>query len=518
MTDIPFFSVVIAGAGPTGLAMGNLLGMYGIDALILEQNAGLSDCPKAISIDDEGLRVCQAMGLHHPIIEHLLYDVEAQYLSGQRLLASIAPTSRRNGFPLISTFLQPDFEAILLNGLKRFPCITLQFQHTVESFEQSDASVIITARAPDGSRQRIESAYLLACDGGKSAIRRTLAIPMRGSTYPQRWLVIDSIDDIANSNVITFYCNPRRPAVSVPAPQQAHRWEFMLLPGEQGADMLQEERVRALIRSVAGLPEPHITRKIIYTFHALNAATYAKGRVFLLGDAAHLMPPFGGQGMNCGLRDAHNLAWKLQLVLQGLASPKLLNTYTLERRAHTAQMIGFSQFLGNIVMTCSRPLAIARDSILHTLIAIPAIHEYLNEMRVKPQPRYKQGFFLASRTRVSRRLAGMMLPQPEITIADSSRQLLDAALGPTFALLSLYSNDDPQQAFAGLRHETRDLLQRLGTRLVAIRQGEADLHNLPLRDPDLLVLVRPDRYIYGVFREGNQEAFTNTLRKHLSTL
>ena len=137
-SSLPYFSVIIAGAGPTGLAMGNLLGMFGIDALILEQNAGLSDHPKAIAMDDEGLRVCQAMGLHHSVIEHLLYDIDAHYISGKYYLARVAPTSKRNGFSLISTFHQPTLETIFFNGLQRFPCVTLQFQHTVETFEQTD--------------------------------------------------------------------------------------------------------------------------------------------------------------------------------------------------------------------------------------------------------------------------------------------------------------------------------------------------------------------------------------------
>src|SRR5215472_15883111 len=133
----PYFSIIIVGAGPTGLAMGNLLGTFGIDALILEHNAGLSDYPKAISMDDEGLRICQAMGLSHAVLENVILDIDAHYISGKRYLAKVAPTNRRNGYSLISTFNQPEFEATLHQGLKRFPWISVLFQETVETFEQS---------------------------------------------------------------------------------------------------------------------------------------------------------------------------------------------------------------------------------------------------------------------------------------------------------------------------------------------------------------------------------------------
>lgn len=513
MTGLPFFSVIIVGAGPTGLAMGNLLGMYGIDALLLEEHTGLSESQKAIAIDDEGLRVFQAMGLHHAMIERLLYGVEAHYFSGKTLISRVAPTSRPNGFPLISTFLQPEMETILLHGLKRYDCVTVQFQRAVEGCEQNNESVTVTARAPDGSQVQYECAYLLACDGGKSVLRRALDIPMRGSTYAQRWLVIDSTQDSDPSTNIRFFCNPRRPAVTVPGPGATRRWEFMLLPGEQDADLLHDERAHALIESVGGTRTPHITRKAIYTFHALLATAFSRGRIFLLGDAAHLLPPFGGQGMNCGLRDAHNLAWKLHLVLQGLASPALLESYTPERHAHTAQLLALSKFAGNIVTTTRHPVAFARDVLLRLLYAIPFSRTYLTEMRIKPQPRYKRGFLLPWRTRANRKLVGMMLPQPGIIASNGKKVLLDSIPGSGFALLRLHENarDNPQEAFATLHNAS---WKQLGVQFVMIRK---DGSGFPLNDPQLYVLVRPDRYIYGAFREGQEEKFLRQLLNDLAS-
>ena len=523
MNTLPYFSVIIVGAGPTGLAAGNLLGMMGIDTLILERNSGLSDYPKAISIDDEGLRICQAMGLHHAVMEHALLDVEAHYISGKRLFARVVPTGKPNGFPLISTFHQPTLEAILRNGLKRYPCVSILFQSDVERFEQHDERVIVTVTTSGSapSSRRIECSYLLACDGGKSGIRRDLNIPMRGSTYTRKWLVSDTEQDPDTTSAIKFFCNPNRPTVSVPAPQLRRRWEFMLLPGETEAELLQVGRANQLIRQNGGPPVPQISRSVVYTFHATSAATYARGRVFLLGDAAHMMPPFGGQGMNCGLRDAHNLCWKLRLALQGQAHPTLLHTYSVERRQHTQQLIRLSTFLGNIVMPTSKPLALLRDAIYRALNAVPPVRRFLNEAGIKPQPRYSKGFLLfhpwtqciaffimpliASITAAS--ITGKMLPQPEIVIDAGKKALLDNALGSGFALLRLHN--DPQKAFCSLQS---DIWQRLNVRFVTIQNH---VKHFPLRNPRLFVLVRPDRYVLGVFRDGQEDAFVARLQTML---
>src|SRR6266571_2776007 len=472
-------SVIIVGAGPTGLMLGNLLGMAGVETLMLERNADLSDCPKAIALDDEGLRVCQAAGLGEAVSENLLLDIDAHYVSAGRLFVKVAPTSKRNGYPLISTFHQPEFEATLLEGLERFACVKVWFQHTLETFEQTEQGVLARVRTPEGAQVEIECAYLAACDGAKSSVR---------------------------------------PAVTVPAPYKGRRWEFMVLPGEREEELLRTETVRALIQQNGGPDGPHIMRQAIYTFHAVLAKTFSQGRVFLLGDAAHLMPPFGGQGMNCGLRDAHNLSWKLAMVLQGQASPKLLDTYHVERHAHTAQMIWLSNFLGSIVMPTARPAALLRDMIFHGLDTVPTTRKFLTEGRLKPPPRYKKGFMLPRGDRQNKAMAGLMLPQPEVVTPQGERVLLDEVLGPGFALLRLY--DDPGKAFASLEV---DSWKRLGVRFVCVQPGrytpsrseecvvvgdvDGEMSKFLRHDQQLFVLVRPDRYIFGVLRAEEADRF-----------
>ena len=231
-----------------------------------------------------------------------------------------------------------------------------------------------------------------------------------------------------------------------------------------------------LFEQVGGSRNPQIKRRQIYTFHAAIAETFSKGRVFLLGDAAHLMPPFGGQGMNCGLRDAHNLSWKLQKVLQGAASPALLETYNQECHKHVADLIWFSKFLGTIVMPTSKVIAFLRDSIFFIVNTLPPIRKYLSEANIKPQPRYKKGFLLADSSKASKTLAGMMLPQPQIKISQDKTTLLDNVLGQDFALLRL--GHKSEDAFSSLDADT---WQRLGVRFVSIENETRRFSSEPAR-------------------------------------
>ena len=220
---------------------------------------------------------------------------------------------------------------------------------------------------------------------------------MSGSTFEQPWIVVDTVDDPNRHRYSKHHLDPQRPFVVVPGRNGRCRYEFMLLPGESAEHMLSWPSLEALLRPHREVVREQVIRSVVYTFHALLAERWRVGRVLLAGDAAHMMPPMAGQGLNSGIRDAHNLSWKLAMVVAGQSSPDMLDTYEQERRAHAAAMIRMSTRMGRILMTTSRSKAALIRWIFAASKLIPPANRYVTEMRFKPPPAYSSGFLQAPR-------------------------------------------------------------------------------------------------------------------------
>ncbi len=385
--------VTIAGAGPVGLMMANYLGQMGIDVLVVEKLDKLIDYPRAIGIDDEALRTMQSVGLVDDVLPHTTPWHAMRFLTPKgRCFADIQPMTDEFGWPRRNAFIQPQVDAVMLEGLSRFPNVRCLFSRELEVFSQQNDEVTLHLKTAEGQRETVKAQWLVACDGGASFVRRTLNVPFEGKTAPNQWIVVDIANDPLSTPHIYLCCDPVRPYVSAALPHAVRRFEFMVMPGETEEQLREPQNMRKLLSKV--LPNPdnvELIRQRVYTHNARLAQRFRIDRVLLAGDAAHIMPVWQGQGYNSGMRDAFNLAWKLALVIQGKARDALLDTYQQERRDHAKAMIDLSVTAGNVLAPPKRWQGTLRDGVSWLLNYLPPVKRYFLEMRFKPMPQYYGG-------------------------------------------------------------------------------------------------------------------------------
>ncbi|WP_435591383.1 bifunctional 3-(3-hydroxy-phenyl)propionate/3-hydroxycinnamic acid hydroxylase [Nocardia sp. bgisy118] len=347
--------VVLVGAGPTGLTAATLLAQYGIESLILERWEGVYPQPRGVHLDGEIRRIVGRLGvgeefdaISRPALGLRLLDPD------RRVLAQFDrdPAGGRNGHPEANLFDQPELEAILRANLRRYPEATLRSNAEVAAVTEESGGVRVdfTDRAT-GRTESVRAGYLLGCDGANSLVRGAIGARMRDLRFAQRWLVVDiaTTADLGHWEGVHQVCDPTRAATYMRIGKTRYRWEFRLRPGETAADFRDLSPLRPLIApwvDTAAFERLELVRVAEYTFRAQLADRWRAGRVFLLGDAAHLTPPFIGQGMGAGLRDAANLTWKLAGVLRGELPEGVLDTYETERKPHARAMIRLAQLTG----------------------------------------------------------------------------------------------------------------------------------------------------------------------------
>ncbi len=503
--------VIVVGAGPTGLTLGCLLARYGTDVLLIERNPATVQEPRAVSIDDESLRTMQAVGIINELVPKLVLGYGSEYFSvGRRRFLKVKPTTLEYGYPRRNAFRQPMLERMLRDHFQRLPHAMAWFETELVDFDQAAERVMLRARR-GGETLDLTCDYLVGCDGSRSLVRQRLSIEMHGSTFRERWLIIDLEQTTDPTRDTKVYCNPARPCLSLPGPQGTRRFEFMLHDGEQDADVLASDNVTALLRLYGTDDKAVLRRKVVYTFHARMADRWRTGRIILAGDAAHLMPPFAGQGMNSGVRDAHNLAWKLAAVVSGTLGPALLDSYEAERRDHVAAMTQLAIRMGQVMMPRSRLQAFAVQTFFRVLALYPAARAYFAEMKYKPKPKFHRGFLLdpPPAATVSRSLVGQLLPQALVMTA-AGFALLDDVLGDGFALVAPPGTPAHLLAKVTLGGAAKLPLRQVAildkedassveAPIIAARDLRGDLAQLLAGQPAGLFLLRPDRYVAAFF-------------------
>ncbi|TWG94997.1 3-(3-hydroxy-phenyl)propionate hydroxylase [Nocardioides sp. J9] len=467
MNDV---QVLVVGAGPTGLTLANILGQYGVRALVVERLHELIDYPRAIGIDDEALRSMQAIELVDEVLPHTVPHHMVRAVNGRgTIIAEMAPQTDEFGWSRRNGFIQPLVDRVLLEGLERFDHVGVRLGHELVAITQDESGVRATLRVVDtGEIVEVTADYLVGTEGGRSFTREWIGAEFEGITLRKRVLVVDVEDDPLGTPNAIFGADPVRAWATFGLPHGIRRWEFMLNDDESVELAESDTFVRRLLDEHIPNPERlNIIRRRVYTHNARIASTWRKGRVFLAGDAAHVMPVNAGQGWNSCIRDAVNLGWKLATVLKGAAADELLDTYELERRDHVKGMVDLSVGMGKAFAGDGRGKELIRLAAGVVVDKVPAVKRYIASMRFKPMPKYTRGAVVAADPIVTKsvlkahgpnRSVGTLFIQPRVSDETGAVRLLDDVLGLRWAVLAW--NNDPKRL---LSKEAVADLERLGT-------------------------------------------------------
>lgn len=520
----PRYDVVIAGYGPVGAVLANLLGNSSLRVLVVEKDREIFDKPRAIGLDGEVMRTFQHIGVAHEVAPLTRIYPGTKYLGVDgdeiKFIGQMPPP-----YPLGwagSSFIQPELEDILRRNVQQLPSVEVLLGSTLEAIERlPDGTVgMRIVDAASGTSSPVCARYLLGCDGARSTVRKFIGASLEDCNFDQEWLVVDAWlrDEAQLPPEGRQYCWPSRPATYVIGPRNMRRWEIKLLEHESAADFESIESVIKVLQPFVETSKIDIWRRSVYRFHALVASSWRDGPIFILGDAAHQTPPFMGQGMCSGIRDAANLAWKILMVEEGTAGPELLDTYQTELRPHVTAVIQAAMELGQIIGEMDEARARARDAALRAQGTTYTV-------RGNMIPPLRHGLINSTQSPQQAKAVGTLFVQPRVRTA-AGTALLDDLLGARrFVLVTAGS-----EASRWIDDGDLDAWREIGGQRVAFGvepdQDDPEVHGV-LEEGNLFgdwaaqfgaqaVIVRPDRYVYGVASNRSElQALVRELRAGL---
>ena len=396
------------------------------------------------------------------------------------------PARARHGHPQANLFDQPELEGLLRANLAAHPLVDAQWGTEVVGLAPSGSDVRVDVVDAAGRRGSIVAQYVLGCDGANSSVRAAMGARLRDLRFQQRWLVVDLATDaeLAVWDGVSQVADAHRPATFMRIGPRRYRWEFRLTGSEAATDFADLSALRPLLGHwVADVPADalHVVRVAEYTFRAAVADRWRRDRMFVLGDAAHLLPPFTGQGLGAGLRDAHNLAWKLAGVIHGTLPEAVLDSYQLERAPHVRSLIRLAKIIGSAMTAGGRAGDVLRQAVAPRLHLVPGLRERAADSTT---PRLRRSLLVAG-SPVLPSLAGSLCPNVEL--ADGVR--FDDATEGRFAMVSTRPLTIPQQ---------REV-ERVGAVSVYAAPGSA-LHAWLAQHRVRAALVRPDLVVLRAAR------------------
>lgn len=460
--------VVILGGGPVGCLLGVLLCDMGLDVTVVERDVEPYQLPRAIVMDDEIHRVFADHGMGEWLAHHTSPLERGDFVDarGNVVVGSDIPRQGLQGVPPVVVHYQPELDSMLRREFVARGG-TAQFGRTLVHLE--DYGTHVESTLDDGST--IQSRWFVGCDGASSWTRKHVGLSLEDLKFDQEWLVVDvALRDGAHVELpsgVRQYCDPVRPSTYVKGVRNFRRWEFQVQEHEDGTQLNTSTRLWNLLRPWIGPDDADIVRSAVYRFHAVVAPQMQRGNVFLAGDSAHQMPPFAGQGLNSGMRDAMNLSWKLAFVHRGIMSEKLLNLYTVERVPHVRDTVASAVDLGLLIDQLA-------GRVSH---GIGLESGYGGGRR---SPHLTHGMVIGGDPRVGHQF--WFLPEASRAVTFN---------GASFAVVT---NRD-----VALPHD----LQRIGARVVVAPEALGDAH---------AIVVRPDRFVAAVAHDADE---LDTCASHL---